>query len=210
VKKGIQAAATNSRGQGVDERVAGQASAGVGATRMLYHIIRLQRGARVGNCSGKAVEEAKLEGWSQRCSSPGLSTPTSWSRTQSWGKAEVATARQDVKRVTCLMRAGWYTAKEITNDRSRECDVDLLWLHATPCVVRAVQGVGEPGFRQASLRPAGRPVRSERSARARDRERSPIIAAQRAVTNAHGVPGPCKGSCSRFLDDASKDQLVEA
>lgn len=41
VKKGIQAAATDFRGQGVDERVPGQASAGVGATRLLYHIIRL-------------------------------------------------------------------------------------------------------------------------------------------------------------------------
>ena len=106
MKKGIQAAATDFRGQGVDERVPGQASAAVGATRLLNHIIRLQRGARVGNCSGKAIEEAKLEGWSQRCPCPGGNMTKSWSRTQSWGKAEVATARQDVKRVTCLISAG--------------------------------------------------------------------------------------------------------
>jgi hypothetical protein len=194
----------------VDERVPGQASAGVGATRMLYHIIRLQRGARVGNCSGKAIEEAKLKGWSQRCSSPGGSTPTSWSRTQSWGKAEVATARQDVKRVTCLMRAGWSTAKE--NDERqipRALRRTALAAHdSVHCESRSKRW--RTGSLASVLGPAGSPVRSERSARARDREHSPIIAAQRAVTNAHGVPGPCKGSCSRFLDDALKDQLVEA
>lgn len=61
--------------EGVDERVSGQASACIGATRLFYHIISLQRGARVGYCSGKAMEEAKLEGWSQRCSSPPLTRP---------------------------------------------------------------------------------------------------------------------------------------
>lgn len=71
VEKGTQVVGTNYRKQGVDERVPGQASAGVGATRLLYHIIRLQRGARVGNCSGKTMEEAKLECRPQRCSSPG-------------------------------------------------------------------------------------------------------------------------------------------
>ena len=70
VKKGIQVVGANFREQGVDERVSGQASGGVGATRLLYHIIRLQRGARVGNCSGKTMEEAKLECRPQRCSSP--------------------------------------------------------------------------------------------------------------------------------------------
>jgi len=70
VEKGTQVVGTNYRKQGVDERVPGQASAGVGATRLLYHIIRLQRGARVGNCSGKIMEEAKLECRPQRCSSP--------------------------------------------------------------------------------------------------------------------------------------------
>ena len=53
-------------------------------------------------------------------------------------------------------------------------------------------------------------MRSERGARARGLDIHPITAAQHAVTNASGASGPCKGSCSRFLDDASKDQLVEA
>lgn len=42
----------------------------VGATGLLYHIIRARRGARVGFCSGKAVEEAKMRAVRMRARVP--------------------------------------------------------------------------------------------------------------------------------------------
>lgn len=65
------------------------------------------------------------------------------------------------------------------------------------------------GFQANVLTPARTPERSEWLHEPVDRRLSPITGAQRAFVTTPRAPGPCKGSCNRFLDDAPKDQFVE-
>jgi hypothetical protein len=76
--------------------VSDQASAAVGATVGLYHIIRLHasRGARNEETFWKrygSLEAAKTEGGFARALEHAVDMSGTLVRTQSWGKAEVAT-----------------------------------------------------------------------------------------------------------------------
>jgi hypothetical protein len=86
----------------------------------------------------------------------------SWSRTQSWGKAEVSTARQDVKRVTCLMCSGYWRATDnyerwIPGKHDR-----MILVVAVAVRCKGLSEALKAGSQVNVLRPAGSPMRSER------------------------------------------------